>query len=273
MKFCYLDESGTGGEPYAVMVGIVVDTRRMHVTKNEWLELLHLLSDLIGKPVPEIHTRDFYPGNGIWRGLDGPMRSGVITAVFEWLNQRKHSVICSAIDTKKYKEQKVAGTLPGGINTIWRCLGLHVILGVQKAFQSEKNNKGNTLLIFDEEKREELKFAGLINDPPEWTDQYYGRKKGQNRLDQIIDVPYFVDSRHVGLVQMADFAAFFLRRYIEIKTGAVPSDYKEEEQKIDAWIDSLCKRHVAKSATYPKRGRSEAAQIFWSLAPDCIKEM
>jgi len=72
---------------------------------------------------------------------------------------------------------------------------------------------------------------------------------------------------------MADFAAFFLRRYIEIKTGAVRPKYKEEEQKIDGWIDSLCKRHVSKSATYPKRGRNEATEIFWSLAPDCIKEM
>lgn len=34
MKFCYVDESGTGDEPYAVMVGIVVDTQRMHVTKQ-----------------------------------------------------------------------------------------------------------------------------------------------------------------------------------------------------------------------------------------------
>jgi len=31
MKFCYLDESGIGDEPYAVMVGIIVDAQRMHV--------------------------------------------------------------------------------------------------------------------------------------------------------------------------------------------------------------------------------------------------
>lgn len=33
MKLCYCDESGTGNEPVAVMVGIVVDTKRMHLTK------------------------------------------------------------------------------------------------------------------------------------------------------------------------------------------------------------------------------------------------
>lgn len=273
MKFCYLDESGTGAEPYAVMIGIVVDAQRMHVTKDDWLNLLSSLSKLTKKPVPEIHTRDFYPGNDIWRGLDGPLRSRVITAVFKWLNNRKHSVIWSVIDKSEYQNHKSAGTLPTGINTVWKCLGLHLILGIQKAFQSEKKNKGNTLLIFDEEKREELKFAKLINKPPEWTDDYYRRGRKQERLDQIIDVPYFANSKHVGLIQMADFASFFLRRFVEIKTGAVPAKYREEEQKIGGWIDSLCKRHVSMSASYPKRGRSEAQEFFWSIAPDCIRTM
>jgi hypothetical protein len=273
MKFCYVDESGTGSEPYAVMVGIVVDAQRMHVTKEEWLGLLLYLSDVVKKPVEEIHTRDFYPGNGIWRGLDGPVRSRVITVVFEWLNARKHSVICSVVDKAEYEKHKTAGALPEGINTIWKCLGLHLILGIQKAFQTEKKNKGNTLLVFDEEKREEFKFAELINDPPDWTDEYYDKGKKQNRLDQIIDVPYFADSKHVGLVQMADLAAFFLRRFVEIKTGAVGPKYEEEEEKIDLWIQSLCQRHVATSASYPKKSRTTAQEFFWSIAPDCIRTM
>ncbi len=273
MKFCYVDESGTGREPYAVMVGIVVDAQRMRVTKNQWLGLLKLLSRLVGKPVREIHTRDFYPGRGIWRKIDGKMRSKVISAVFDWFEERRHLMICSAIDKSKYKEKEMNKALPNGLKTIWKCLGLHVILGIQKAFQSEKRNKGNTLMIFDNEKREELRFADLIRNPPDWTDEYYGRGKKQGRLDQIIDVPYFADSRNVGLVQMADFAAFFLRRYVEIKTGAVPPKYKEEKERIDGWIDSLCKRQVLKSATYAKIGRSGAAEIFWSVAPVCIRRM
>jgi hypothetical protein len=129
------------------------------------------------------------------------------------------------------------------------------------------------LLVFDEEKREELKFATLINDPPTWTDEYYNKGKKQDRLDQIIDVPYFADSKHVGLVQMADFAAFFLRRYIEIKTGKVRTKYTEEEQKINDWISAMCKRSVSGSTMYPKKGRNQAAETFWSLAPDCIRDM
>jgi len=43
MKFCYIDESGTGDEPYAVMIGVIVDSSRMHVTKKDWAELLSIL--------------------------------------------------------------------------------------------------------------------------------------------------------------------------------------------------------------------------------------
>jgi hypothetical protein len=273
MNFCYIDESGTGSEPYAVMSGIIVDAQRMQVTKDDWLDLLAILSDLIKKPVEEIHTRDFYPGNGIWRDLDGSVRSQVITAVFGWLNNRKHSVICSVIDKTEYQKHRSEQTIPDGINTIWKCLGLHLILSLQKAFQTKGKNKGNTLLVFDEEKREELRFANLINSPPGWTDEYYGRKRKHKRLNQIIDVPYFADSKHVGLIQLADFAAFFLRRFVEIKTGAVGPRYEEEEQKIDEWIASLCQRRVQTSASYPKRGRNAAQDFFWSIAPDCIRTM
>ena len=64
MKFCYVDESGTGDEPYAVMVGVVVDALRMRPTKADWDGLLIHLGCIVGRAVEEIHTRDFYAGNG-----------------------------------------------------------------------------------------------------------------------------------------------------------------------------------------------------------------
>ncbi|MDA0263113.1 MAG: hypothetical protein O3A93_03710 [Chloroflexi bacterium] len=59
MNFCYSDESGTGEEPIATMVGIVVDSQRMHLTKKHWLELLEILNELTKRPIVELHTADF----------------------------------------------------------------------------------------------------------------------------------------------------------------------------------------------------------------------
>jgi hypothetical protein len=81
MKLCYCNESGTGNEPIAVMVGIVVDASRMHVKKDDWQELLTALSTIIDRQVVEVHTRDFYGGNGSWREIDGAIRARVITSI------------------------------------------------------------------------------------------------------------------------------------------------------------------------------------------------
>jgi hypothetical protein len=90
MKFCYVDESGTGNEPFAVMVGVVVDAQRMHVTKKEWNELLDELSSIIRQKVTEFHTRDFYAGNGPWRAIEGPKRAEYISTVLLCVKDRIH---------------------------------------------------------------------------------------------------------------------------------------------------------------------------------------
>ena len=98
MKFVYVDESGTGDEPIGVMVGVIADSHRMRVTKQDWNELLSALSVIIGRQVSEIHTRDFYSGNSPWRDLDGHQRSAIIDAIFHWLHQRRHSIVYTAVD-------------------------------------------------------------------------------------------------------------------------------------------------------------------------------
>jgi len=72
MKLCYCDETGMGNEPIAIMVGVIVDAQRMHVTKQHWRGLLATLSAICGHELAEIHTRDFYSGSGVWREMEGP---------------------------------------------------------------------------------------------------------------------------------------------------------------------------------------------------------
>ncbi|HET9376701.1 MAG TPA: hypothetical protein VFO40_17130 [Chthoniobacterales bacterium] len=90
MKICYCDESGTGNEPIAVTVGVVVDSQRMRVSKEDWKELLAQLSNMIGSKIDELHTRDFYSGNSPFRNLNGSQRSDYISAIFKWFVDRKH---------------------------------------------------------------------------------------------------------------------------------------------------------------------------------------
>ena len=133
MKVCYCDESGTGDEPIAVMVGVIVDAHRMHVTKSDWKLLLQRLSRIIDKPIEEIHTRDFYAGNEKWRALPGFKRAEIITTTFEWLRDRRHDVVYVGVEKARFFQSKKAGLLPAGARTLWRFMGLHLLLAVQKS--------------------------------------------------------------------------------------------------------------------------------------------
>ena len=273
MKVCYCDESGTGEEPIAVMVGIVVDAQRMHVTKEHWNALLEHLSKIVGKKLDEIHTRDFYAGNGVWRDLPGANRSQVIAAVFNWLAERKHHIVYTSVDKKSYLANQAVGKIPKELGTLWRFMGFHLLLAVQRAFQPHEKTKGNTIFIFDNEERERLRFTDLVNNPPAWSDSYYSKGKKQNRLDQIVDVPYFGDSTEVSLVQVADFIAYFLRRYAEIVEGHVKARYPDEFSKVAGWISILGEHSIGRSSIYPARGRCECAELFYSNAPKSIREL
>jgi hypothetical protein len=273
MKVCYCDESGTGDEPIAVMVGIIVDSHRMHITKQDWLDLLQKLSARAGREITELHTRNFYAGNGVWRSIDGPTRASIISEVLQWLTERKHKIVYSSVCKKDYHEMYALQRIPDELNTLWRFLGFHLVLSIQKFGQTFEKNKGNTLLIFDNEEREQMRFTDVICRPPGWSGEYYAKKKKQDALDQIIDVPYFGDSQDVSLIQVADFLAFFLRRYAEIKENHVPARYAEEGDRIDVWMASIAKLSIGRSFMYPKMGRNDAQEMFYRVASESIREI
>jgi hypothetical protein len=273
MKACYCDESGTGSEPIAVMVGVLVDTQRMHITKLEWAKLLDRLSELVGKRLHELHTRDFYSGNGVWKAVPGPVRSAVISEIFQWLVDRKHKIVYASVCKSVYYELYGMQKIPDELNTLWRFMGFHLCLSLQKYCQREPKNKGNTFLVFDNEEREQMRFTDVLMRPPAWSDIYYGRGKKQDAMDQIVDVPYFGDSQEVALIQVADFVAFFLRRYAEIKEELTPIKYPDEAWKIDEWIKTLSKVSIGRSFMYPKVGRNSAEELFYSAASLSIREI
>ena len=273
MNFCYSDESGMGQEPIATMVGIIVDSGRMHLTKQDWADLLTTLSGITNRNIVELKTSDFYNGNGVWRALDGNQRANVISAVFDWLIQRKHHIVYSSVQKDSFNTAKNKSLIPSEVNTIWRFLGFHITLAVQKYSQPEKMPKGNTILIFDDEAMEEKAFINIIKNPPAWSNEYYGKLKKKSPLDQIVDVPLFADSKDMPLLQVADFLAFFLRRYAEIKEGLVPPTYADEETRLDGWIQKLCKRRIPCQHIYLKSGRKAAHELFCQYAPPSLRDL
>jgi len=278
MQFVYVDESGIGDEPIGVMVGVIADSHRMRVTKQEWNGLLSALSEIIRREISEIHTRDFYSGNSPWRDLDGHQRSAIIDAIFRWLHQRRHLIVYTAVDKSKFRDTFRDEPYFDDVKTLWRLMALHLTLSLQKCYQGAPrgNNRtinptGHCVLIFDNENREEKRFTDLLLNAPDWTDSYYDKRPSQDKFCRIVDVPHFVDSKDVGLIQLADFICFFLRKYIELDLGYVEPAYDDEIIKVTRWKDMILDRAIAKRYIYLSRGRCECADLFYRYAPENIR--
>ena len=239
MKFCYVDESGLGDEPILTMAGVIVDGHRMHVTKALWDEFLARLSEVCGRPIHEFHARDFYSGNGPWRAIGGLTRARVITAILDWVDRRRHKVTFTAIQKVRFDAARGTNHHVRDCDSLWRLAALHTVLAIQRAHQGIAKQKGHTLFVFDREPAEEPALSQLVRHPPGWTDDYYSRRPAQPQLDQIIDVPYFADSRPVLLIQVADLIAYLLRRYAEIQEGLGEARYADEPARLGEWAERI----------------------------------
>ncbi len=278
MKFCYIDESGCGSESVLVMAGIVTDAARMHVTKENWKFILNGLSKILQKPVAEFHTRHFYRGNGIWHDLTGRQRTRLMDIIIEWLKDRRHSVVFVAIDKKKASKLDWKDKPDYLINkkkpNHWRLAALHLMLCIQKEYQRCEKTKGHTVLIFDHESGEESQLAEIVLNPPQWSDSYYGynrdlrRKDNPAPLSHIIDVPYFADSKHVGMLQVADLFAYLLRHYAELHAGYAKEKYSNETNLIAKWVKQIAQFMLPDSNRWPALGACKCAKFFRSMAPE-----
>ena len=269
MKFCYLDETGTGQETVVIVVGIVVDVQRMNRTKLEWQGLFERISGLANKPILELHAKDLLPGNHEWRDIDKSIRFGVVDAVLDWLATRKHKIVYSCVDKALFQASTDLRKL--SLSNEWLATSFHVVLMLQKALQKEEKNKGNTVLIFDAEKNASS-LVELVRDPPSWSDSYYARSKKKESLSQVVDAPFFVDSKHVELIQIPDLIGYILRRYSEINDyGRQVSDI--EKATLDGWISKVRGILVPSSVRYLKRNACETAHFYNSLAPKSLRDL
>jgi hypothetical protein len=96
--------------------------------------------------------------------------------------------------------------------------------------------------------------------------------KGQEKISQIIDVPHFVDSKHIGLVQLADLFAYILRRSSELSAGLSAPKFQNEHQVMTDLHERIAQQMLPISANYPKRNRSRVAELFWNVAPEQVRD-
>lgn len=266
MRFCYVDESGNGEEPFLVLAAVTVDANRMHVTKTAWASLFADLSRLAGRPISELKASDLYSGNHSWREVSGVDRSAAIDTILAWLDSRRHQLFFTAVDKAVFDVAARTG-ITADLRDPWCAAAFHLVLQLQKAGRGAVVPKGHFAVIFDAQVQHEPHFLNLVRNPPAWSDAYYGRERREAALSRLVDVPYFADSEHVLLIQIADLSAFILRRHAELSGVVRVEDYAGETDRIGTWAQFIATLSGPSSLRWKRRGLNEAESVFVDVAP------
>ena len=173
MYLCYVDESGFNGkkcnkdQPVQAMIGIFANVYNYHKSDSEFKKVFEIISRTI--PIKELKAADIYRGRKSWREIDPKTRDRVIDYYINWICKRHHNFIVTAIDNKIFFELKKRNNHHIFFNDFpypWILSAFQIALVTQKLNRNKSNNKGKTLLIFDEEDVFADHLCELIHTPP-----------------------------------------------------------------------------------------------------------
>lgn len=273
MYIGYVDESGYVGkcmnpdQPVQSMACILPSAYNLHKTNNEFAYNLKILRQN-NISLSELKAEEIYRGRGAWKNVDGEIRHKIFTGYFDWLVRRKHKIILSLIDNKRFFEMKEnSNEIALSLYYPYIAGALHIALSIQKHNQAQGSNKGKTILIFDDQGEFENVVEDIIARPPDFTDGFYSYKaKDADRLNQIIDTAYFVKSHYSYLVQAADTVAFVSRLYLQLTQYGLRESYSGELKQIRDWFKMIKNKLVSRSQVYPK-GSNEIMKFYINIAP------
>ena len=240
MKFAYIDESGSSEEgDVFVMAGLLIDAYRLpKYTSRFDQELAAFLVKHPGAP-SELKTKAFINGRGGWKTVSADSRKQFLSDMCA-LAAEVSSIYGFGMSFERFKAACASGTYATPCATnYWALAGMFVSGLIQKTMQGKSNNKGLTVLIFDDNKAHMPKVSDGLYLADPWFDALYQRRKKVNgksqwsalkqpqRFDHIINTAFAIKSQHSSLVQVADAVSYVYRRHLELATQ--PEAYAGEQ--------------------------------------------
>lgn len=182
MKICYVDESGHCGkkynenQPVEVLCGVITDLYHLFKTQKQHNEILNILNNA-GLSIFELKANEVYRGRDRWNRVSPVLRDQIIDVILRWSNERSCKFIVCPVDTRKFFEQKKSGcSFCNYFKYPWEAGALNVVLAIQRNNKNIKNNKGKTIVIFDELQSHDQRFLSFFEKDLSFTDAYTGYK-------------------------------------------------------------------------------------------------
>lgn len=279
MYACYIDESGHCGhkfnpeQPVEVLVGVMNNLGlKLPKTQREFLQLVSKLTQR-DIAVTELKASQAYRGQKAWGGIEAGQRMKLFEEILNWAAERSCKYFVAPIDGKKFFDRKADGCATATLLKAPYVAGaLNVVLAIERLQRGTNNNKGKTWVVFDEQKNLDDDLKRILLSDLAWTDPYTGyifsKRKAYNppRLDEIFDIPYFSPSHGSVMIQVADWVAFVVNKYLLLSVYDHPEKFDGELEQITRWYGIIGKCLVKHTALEPpvKEG---VCQFFKEIRP------
>ena len=233
MKFIYIDESGSGDEgDVFVMCGLMVDAYKLRKKTADFDQMLGVFLDKHPGAGTELKTKRFINGKGGWREIEAEERKAFLTEICQLAVANGGKLFGIGLSFNALDAAKNAGHGHPFGDSYWLAAGMFTSSLVQKKMQKEKNSKGLTVAIMDDNKAEMPRLSDGLYQADLWYDGLYQVKESRyrkpiwvprtdgDRFDQIINTAFAIKSDHSSLVQVADAICYVYRRHLELKSVA-----------------------------------------------------
>lgn len=269
MKFAYIDESGSTDEgDVFVMAGLLIDAYRLRKYTSRFdQELAAFLAKHPGAP-SELKTKAFINGKGGWSTVAADDRKQFLTDMCA-LAAEVSSIYGFGMSFERFNAACASGTYTTPCaGNYWALNGMFVSGLIQKKMQGKSNNKGLTVLIFDDNKAHMPKVSDGLYMAEAWFDALYQKTikvknkkqwcdlKPSERFDHIINTAFAIKSQHSSLVQVADAVSYVYRRHLELT--ALPEEYAGEQ----AFYSGLVARLDAKRQRLGRTPDAECIRFY-----------
>jgi hypothetical protein len=230
MKFCYVDETGSGDEgDVFVMAGLLIDAYRLRKHTAHFDQIIQRFLEKHPRGRDELKTKAILNGSDGWNKVDPDDRKNFVRELINLATG------CARVFAVAFSFKGFAGAADAGHgqtfgNSYWLGAAMFVSALVQKRMQGEPKNKGLTVLICDDNKREMASLSDALHNADPWFDPIYQtkRKKKKNgtswievkndeRFDQIVNTAFAIKSQHSSFTQVADAVAYVYRRHLELQ--------------------------------------------------------
>lgn len=203
MYLFYVDESGVAqgwnDQDNFILAGVAVHEGQVRKLSEELDTVQQQFFPSIQIPI-ELHAGPIYHGKGRFRSISVEQRATLLDAVFSVIAQAGFPNLIAFVTAIHVSAVQTSSQAFGDcLEDI--CERFNVFLVRQ--FNAGYKDKG--MLIMDRSGREQ-QVRDLMTDF-----EYHGTRHGY--LGNIVDVPYFADSSHTRMLQLADLLAFAGHRY------------------------------------------------------------